>query len=139
MDGTWKSVKVNPQTTTVEDLWEIVGDKLGFDLETGLAFFIWGVQDDLELLLYANSTIEEVRTKWPSYMEKWSNNQQQMNKMTLTKTLTRRKPPPQKEFQFWFRTTCINPLSYERKIRHPEAVNLFFAEVLIPFQACNLT
>jgi hypothetical protein len=47
IDGSHKSAKVNPYRTTIEELWEIIGDKLGLTIEAGVNFFIWGQEDDL--------------------------------------------------------------------------------------------
>jgi hypothetical protein len=47
IDGSHKSAHVNPRKTTIEELWEIIGDKLGLTIDMGVNFFIWGVEDDL--------------------------------------------------------------------------------------------
>lgn len=78
--------------TTIEEIWEIIGDKLGFTVEIAQNFFIWGFEEDLgvshsplsplctltdcacmlaELLLFADQTYEKARHDWPTYMKKW--------------------------------------------------------------------
>lgn len=90
VDGSFKSFKINPKETTVEELWEMVATKLGLSEEHSQYFFIWGIEEDLELLLFSESTLDEVINEWPGYMKKWSlrkQEEEQTNKNLLKKTV----------------------------------------------------
>lgn len=146
VDGSHKSVKVDPSKTTVEELWEYVGDKLGLTVELAQNFFIWGVQGDLELLLFAEMTIEEVKENWDEYMRKWSNTYAETQNTGFTATISRasalnkltlQRPKTSysffehdKEFRFLFRTTSILSLHTERNIKDPETNHLFYIQAV---------
>jgi hypothetical protein len=101
-----------PLKMRMEGLWELVGDALGFTVEVAQNFFIWGCENDLELLLFADSTIEEVRAEWPKYLKKWTNN-------------SKIKRP----FRFYFRPTSVVPIRQERNMKDPQAQRLFYLQV----------
>lgn len=80
VDGSFKSIKVDPKKTTIEELWEIVSDKLGLTLGQAEFFFIWGIEEDLELLLFAESTINDCLKEWDDYKKRWSNRNREVEK-----------------------------------------------------------
>lgn len=126
IDGSHKSAHVNPYRTTIEELWEIIGDKLGLTIEVGVNFFIWGQEDDLgsklnlmyliaiELLLYTESTIHEVRAEWSNWYKKYSNTKRDKKKAST--------------FKFLFKPTCIVPLRTERNSKSVEGTNLLYLQ-----------
>lgn len=85
MDNTHKTVYVDPETTTIEELWGIMSQKLLLSTSSAECFFIWAISRDVELLLYAEQTVQDVYEDWPSIQEKYC------VKRGLVKTL--RRPP----------------------------------------------
>ncbi|PRP77912.1 hypothetical protein PROFUN_08446 [Planoprotostelium fungivorum] len=117
VDGSFKSCPAN-KFTTMEQLWAIASEKLSFSVKTATNFFIWGVESDLELLLYADTTLEEIKGSWPQWMNQFSNNTKKRQKKLST------------DFRLVYKPTCIVPLSIERKLSQLEAVNIFFMEAI---------
>jgi hypothetical protein len=66
VDGTHKTVFVDPDTTSVEDLWRMLCEKLGLPESDWECFFLWGISEDLELLMYTNTMVADIIAKWPT-------------------------------------------------------------------------
>eukprot|EP01116_Phalansterium_solitarium_P022761 TRINITY_DN7636_c0_g1_i2.p1 TRINITY_DN7636_c0_g1~~TRINITY_DN7636_c0_g1_i2.p1 ORF type:complete len:491 (-),score=86.42 TRINITY_DN7636_c0_g1_i2:41-1462(-) len=139
IDGSFKSVPVIPNETTIEELWDIVGDKLGLTVDVAQNFFIWGIQGDLEMLLYADSTIAEVRAEWPKYHRKYSNDEKltkrasRMLKSSFLKRFSRATITETEEpagLKFTFKPTCIVPIRVERNVKSVEAIDLFYKQAV---------
>eukprot|EP01117_Protostelium_nocturnum_P002130 TRINITY_DN12774_c0_g1_i1.p1 TRINITY_DN12774_c0_g1~~TRINITY_DN12774_c0_g1_i1.p1 ORF type:complete len:437 (+),score=130.88 TRINITY_DN12774_c0_g1_i1:177-1487(+) len=116
-DGSFKSCKCT-KDTTIEELWEIMSEKLSFSVKTAINFFIWGCERDLELLLYSDTRMEELKTAWPLHMREWSNSAKKQHKKLSN------------DFRLVYRPTAIVPIKVERSVRDPEAVHLFFLEAV---------
>lgn len=141
-DGRYQTTKVNPKTATMEDLWELIGDSLGFSVESAQNFFIWGVEDDLEVLLYSESTVSQVRSDWPGYMKKWSNNLRPKTVMGTIKGGMKKRPSEIElqtitEFKFVFKRTSIVPISVERNIKNPTSTYLLYVQAAKNVQKSN--
>lgn len=54
-----QTVYVDPETTTIERLWEIVSEKVLLTPASAECFFIWQISKDLEILLYADQTVDD--------------------------------------------------------------------------------
>merc|ERR1711916_167520 len=67
LDNSYKSILVDPKQTTIEELWEIVCEKIEILPLNRRCFFIWGFGESLRLLLYSDDTIETVLKDWPDY------------------------------------------------------------------------
>jgi len=72
MDGSYKAIKIDPSATTVEELWEIVAEKLMLTPFSSQMFFIWGVSGDLELLLFTHQKISEVTSDWHIFEDRYN-------------------------------------------------------------------
>eukprot|EP00727_Mastigamoeba_balamuthi_P006928 m51a1_g2856 hypothetical protein (566) ;mRNA; f:328833-330743 len=66
VDGSHKTLFLDPDRTTVDDLWRTMSAKLGIPEDDADCFYIWAVSSDVELLLYAETTLAELMRKWPS-------------------------------------------------------------------------
>lgn len=50
---------MDPDTTTIERLWEIVSEKVLLSPESAECFFIWQISKELEILLYSDQTVQD--------------------------------------------------------------------------------
>jgi hypothetical protein len=116
-DGSFKSCRCT-KDTTIEELWQIMSEKLEFNVKTASNFFIWGCERDLELLLYSDTKMEDLKTAWPLHMRQWSNSARKQHKKLSN------------DFRLVYRPTAIVPIKVERSVREPEAVHLFFLEAV---------
>jgi hypothetical protein len=46
LDGSYKAIRVDPYTTTIESLWEIAAEKLMLTPYSAQVFFIWARNKD---------------------------------------------------------------------------------------------
>jgi len=86
MNDTHKTVYVDPETTTIEQLWSLTSEKLLLTVDSAECFFIWVVSPDIELLLFAEQTIQDVYDEWISVSAKYS-----IKKPLLQRTISRSK------------------------------------------------
>ncbi|KAH3763254.1 26S proteasome non-ATPase regulatory subunit 8 [Pelomyxa schiedti] len=66
VDDTYKTVYVDPDNTTVEDLWAIMSDKLGLSPVDAECFFLWGISSEMEVLMFSDAKLSDVIDEWPS-------------------------------------------------------------------------
>jgi len=135
MDGSYKAIKLDPNSTTVEELWEIASEKLMLTPASCQMFFLWGVAGNLELLLFTHQTISQVFHDWAVFEQRYNFKiVQPMSpkalsttvKKTLTKSMSSRTASPMDspkqesqstdEIRLVFRTTSIVPLKEEKKV-----------------------
>eukprot|EP01113_Clastostelium_recurvatum_P050875 TRINITY_DN9747_c0_g1_i3.p1 TRINITY_DN9747_c0_g1~~TRINITY_DN9747_c0_g1_i3.p1 ORF type:complete len:441 (+),score=129.64 TRINITY_DN9747_c0_g1_i3:184-1506(+) len=64
MDESHKTVYIDPEETTIEQLWILMSQKLLLDAPSAECFFIWAVSPELELLLYADQTVQDIYDDW---------------------------------------------------------------------------
>jgi len=72
LDGSYRAIKIDPMNVTVEELWEIVSDKLMLTPTSCQLFFLWGLRGNLELLLYTHQKIASVFQDWHIYEERYN-------------------------------------------------------------------
>ena len=65
VDDSFKTVFVNPETTTIEEIWGILCEKLQLPPNEWSCFFIFGVSPNLDILMYADSTVSGLLQEWP--------------------------------------------------------------------------
>eukprot|EP01132_Coremiostelium_polycephalum_P000461 gene461-582_t len=64
IDDTHKTLSIDPNETTGDQLWELMSDKLGINNTDSECFFIWAQNDEIEWLLYNHQKISEVIDHW---------------------------------------------------------------------------
>lgn len=159
LDGSYKAIKLNPTQATVEDLWEIVSDKMLLTPQSCPCFFIYGQEGDLELLLYAHENLLDLSRDWNVFRNRYNKQEQtelikriasggkKISKTISSKgfktlgrsTITRsRSVEDQKvaeiqeseKFRLVFRTTTILPLAEEIKHRDIGSIHLFYTQAV---------
>ena len=55
-DGSYKTVRVDPKKTTVEDLWNVMCEKMGLSDDASSCFYIWGKGKKLGLFFHLLSS-----------------------------------------------------------------------------------
>jgi hypothetical protein len=142
LDDSYKALKVNPQKTTVEELWELAADKLMLTVNSAPLFFLYGQQGDLELLLYTHQKLVDLEKDWPQFMDRYGRNEKASDPFSLAKianTLTRSSSQLdsrestamfQEEFRVVFRTTSVLMLADELKDTDPGALQLFYIQAV---------
>jgi len=156
MDGSYKAIKLDPTRTSVEELWEILSDKLMLTPTSCVNFFVWGIAGDMELLLYTHQKVANVFTDWHIYEDRYN----PQHKPTVTRTIrttlhskisksvtamgfssispTRNTSKifnsmvlsDSDALRMVFRTTSILPLSIEQQFNDPGAVHLFYIQAV---------
>eukprot|EP01099_Mayorella_cantabrigiensis_P005713 TRINITY_DN4634_c0_g1_i1.p1 TRINITY_DN4634_c0_g1~~TRINITY_DN4634_c0_g1_i1.p1 ORF type:complete len:358 (+),score=77.58 TRINITY_DN4634_c0_g1_i1:54-1076(+) len=114
IDGSYKSYSIDPDVTTVEQLWKMTVEKL--ELSDGDCFFIWAHGEMLEILLFADSTISEVFSTWPQTEKKY------YEKKIKLKDI----PPP----KLHFRPTSVLPQSREKNLKDDASVRLLYLQAV---------
>lgn len=71
MDDSHKTLYVDPVETTIERLWELVSEKMLLSHESAECFFIWQISKEMELLLYAESTVQDAYDEWGKLLEQY--------------------------------------------------------------------
>lgn len=71
MDDSHKTVYVDPAITTIERLWEIVSEKMLLSPDSAECFFIWQISKEMEVLLYAEQTVQDAYDDWDTLLEKY--------------------------------------------------------------------
>eukprot|EP01112_Ceratiomyxa_fruticulosa_P016161 TRINITY_DN484_c0_g1_i1.p1 TRINITY_DN484_c0_g1~~TRINITY_DN484_c0_g1_i1.p1 ORF type:complete len:444 (+),score=86.76 TRINITY_DN484_c0_g1_i1:157-1488(+) len=71
MNDTHKTVYLDPETTTVEELWWTVSQKYNLDDQSAQCFYIWAISKDIEMLLYSEQTIQDIYDDWDAMTEKY--------------------------------------------------------------------
>eukprot|EP01111_Echinosteliopsis_oligospora_P018344 TRINITY_DN834_c0_g1_i1.p1 TRINITY_DN834_c0_g1~~TRINITY_DN834_c0_g1_i1.p1 ORF type:complete len:403 (+),score=115.41 TRINITY_DN834_c0_g1_i1:107-1315(+) len=71
MDDSHKTVYVDPEHTTMEQLWVQVSQKLNLSEASAECFFLWQVSKDMELLLFVDQTIQEAYDEWANVSRRW--------------------------------------------------------------------
>lgn len=147
LDGSYKTVRIDPNLNTIEELWEIVSEKLNLTSFSAQVFFLWAKSKDLELLLYTDSTISNVRGEWASLERKYNPRVNVITKTMSTLSFRNLGKEPfdirksnsdlpklgqfeEDPFQFVFRTTSVLPLYVEKKCTDQGAINLFYIQAV---------
>jgi len=122
LDNSYKSILVDPKQTTIEELWEIVCEKIEILPLNRRCFFIWGFGESLRLLLYSDDTIETVLKDWPDYENKYCKH--------LTSTFRRKRKsnaPP----RLFFRTTDVLARDHlEESLQDPASLRLHYVQAV---------
>jgi len=136
LDGSYKAVKIKP-STTIEELWEIVADKLMLNAETCQNFFLFGMQNNLELLLYSHQVISDMFKDWASFLDRYDHLD---DKSLTTMAMDRIKRGNSAErigirnlnhsFHVIFRTTSIITLKDELYTKDEHSNHLYFIQAV---------
>jgi len=142
-DDSYKALKVDPETTTIEELWEMASEKLMLSQASCQVFFIWGVAGPLELLLYTHQTVSQVFHDWSMIEERYNPKEAttiaqtikspKVLTRTISRTLSKGKnlsDPEAGAIRLMFRTTSIVPLAEEKKYSDTGAVHLFYIQAV---------
>eukprot|EP01119_Soliformovum_irregulare_P008627 TRINITY_DN2172_c0_g1_i6.p1 TRINITY_DN2172_c0_g1~~TRINITY_DN2172_c0_g1_i6.p1 ORF type:complete len:420 (-),score=89.08 TRINITY_DN2172_c0_g1_i6:21-1280(-) len=147
MDGSYKAFKIDPAEVTVEELWEVASNKLMLTPSSCQSFFIWGLRDNFELLLYPHQRVDSIFKDWELFEQRYNNARPSGGKnigstlarsmSSLARTPSIREEPAETETKLVFRKTAIVPLSEEMRYQDSGAVHLFYIEAVRNVLASN--
>jgi len=77
IDDTHKTLPIDPNNTTGDQLWDLVSEKIGINNKDAECFFIWAQNDDIEWLLFNHQNISEVINNWNILKKRYCNNEEE--------------------------------------------------------------
>ncbi|KAM9987223.1 hypothetical protein ACTFIY_011652 [Dictyostelium cf. discoideum] len=76
IDDTHKTLSIDPNNTTGDQLWEMVSEKLGINNRDSECFFVWAQNDEIEWLLFNHQNISEVIKNWGILKKRYCNTEE---------------------------------------------------------------
>ncbi|EGC32674.1 hypothetical protein DICPUDRAFT_155341 [Dictyostelium purpureum] len=73
IDDTHKTLSIDPNNTTGDQLWEMVSEKIGINNKDSECFFIWAQNDEIEWLLFNHQNISEIIKNWGVLEKRYCN------------------------------------------------------------------
>lgn len=95
VDDSFKTVFINPETTTIEDIWTIVCEKLQLPPNEWSCFFLFGVSPNLDILMYSDSTVSSLLSEWPLLEAQFAYQQSLSSSVRQTLAFTSLRKPSQ--------------------------------------------
>ncbi|KAF2078262.1 hypothetical protein CYY_000452 [Polysphondylium violaceum] len=77
IDDTHKTLPIDPNNTTGDQLWDLVSEKIGINNKDAECFFIWAQNDDIEWLLFNHQNISEVINNWSILKKRYCNKEEE--------------------------------------------------------------
>jgi len=71
-DNSFKTLYINPKTSTTTDVWRMLCEKLQLPPSEWGYFFLWTISSDAEILMYADSLIEDAAKEYPELRASFS-------------------------------------------------------------------
>jgi hypothetical protein len=118
LDGYKIPLVVNPKDNTAEDIWWAICEFLELPPESRSCFFIWATNDELDLLLRNEDNVMKIQNDWAAIEDQFHVKIKGMVK-------------------FYFKKTITVSLSYERKLKDPRTIHLFYIQALYNVKTGN--
>ena len=87
-DDSFKTIFIKPETTTIEEIWAILCEKLQLPPNEWSCFFLFGVSPKLDILMYAESTVSNLLSEWPMLEAQFAYQQSLSSSVRDTLSLT---------------------------------------------------